>query len=258
MDKTTTQLAYRSVSLPANSVTFAWNAASTQLTINPNADLAYAESTSPAAAARSYEFTIGSAAQDAQGEPLGTDVSGTFTTLRRISETITAGREAFHVLRDTGALSACIEHGNVYTANGYFRRGREHFIVTFDISELLPGIVNFENALLSGTQIAVNVESYTSGVVLIDHVRVPFPLPNPTTSYSAPSVRPLGIFSDNANIETKTVSVLEALKDDYGLRRQHSQYRVNNTFAVGTTTTSYAEFECWNKGFSLSTRYLVP
>ena len=85
MDQAATEQAYVSEALPADAVTFSWDADGKQLTITPNEELEYgigldAES----AVAKEYSYTISTDARDLAGNPLVQDEGVSFRTGRLI------------------------------------------------------------------------------------------------------------------------------------------------------------------------------
>lgn len=86
MDRAATEAAYTSEDLPADAVTFAWNGASTELTITPNAPLELATGTDPELVpAKEFAYELSEGARDRAGNPLAPARFG-FSTLRRIEQ----------------------------------------------------------------------------------------------------------------------------------------------------------------------------
>ncbi|HEY6557398.1 MAG TPA: Ig-like domain-containing protein [Polyangiaceae bacterium] len=260
MDKSRTSQAYQSTDVPVSAANLTWNTQATQLTINPSTDLQYAGgvvmTTPEAIPPRSYSFRITAAAQDATGKTLQQPVSSSFTTLRRLAQGLVAKGDAVLSLSSLNETLPCTEGRVSFTAVKYMGRDRHKILVTFGISVLPAGVVNFEAASLGANQVAVMDGSYSTGSVIAEHVREPLPIGDFHTGYSQVALRPLGTFSTNANYEYKSVDVLAALVADYTARRQHSQYRLDNTFAP-QGGYGYAGFSC-DLGFHLATVYLVP
>lgn len=88
MDQTSTEAAF--AASPAVTCTFSWNAASTVLTCDPDADLA---------ADQSYTITIGTDAESESGQSLGAAASFSFTTGATVTELCTFGSSAFGACR---------------------------------------------------------------------------------------------------------------------------------------------------------------
>ncbi len=262
MDKTKTAQAYVSSDLPATAATLTWNTQGTQLTVNPTADLAYASglvtTTPEAIAARGYSFRITTAARDAGGNALPRDVTSSFTTLRRLAQGVVARRDAVAGVGHNEGFSLCATENRGDTSANLAVFDKYKQLVTFDLSLFPKGIVSFEAASVSAKQIEVTPITYTTGVVIIDHVREPVPLREPHTAFDSTPIRSLGVFSSNANLESKSVSALDAVRDDYSAQRQYTQYRIDNTFQPSGHDIAYAQFDCFNEGFRLAAVYLVP
>ncbi len=142
MDQAATQAAYQSASIPAALVTFAWNDAGDELTVTPNAPLAYASGSDPGVAALAYDFTITTAARSLDDAMLAADVEVGFTTLRHIDQVLEHDAElSGNVGATSGALgSTMLGDRNTDEA---VRWG-----VTFDLAELAPDVAEVESAEL--------------------------------------------------------------------------------------------------------------
>lgn len=146
MDEVSVQQAYQSVDIPSGMVTFDWSDASDELTITPNAPLAYAEGTDPADTdALAYSFTITNIAESEAGVPLDDDVTITFTTLRRFVQTVERDENLSGNVADLGGLIGTSYIGD--RNNGDPVR----YAVTFDLAALAPDIEVVESAELSAS-----------------------------------------------------------------------------------------------------------
>lgn len=144
MDEVSVQQAYQSVDIPAGAVTFDWNDMGDEVTITPNAPLEYAEGSDPASTdALAYAFTITNIAESEMGVPLEDDVVVSFTTLRRIEQTVQRDEDMSGNVADLGGLSGSGYIGD-RSNNDVVR-----YAVTFDLGELAPGIVELESAQFS-------------------------------------------------------------------------------------------------------------
>ncbi|HEY6557397.1 MAG TPA: Ig-like domain-containing protein [Polyangiaceae bacterium] len=261
MDKVKTLQAYLSTDIPATAASLSWNPDGTQLTVNPNAELAYAggvvTSSSGAIAPRAYSLRVTTAARDLNGNALQETATSSFTTLRRLAQGLMAIKGDVARFRNNSTSSPCNTSTSGFTSDNYLGSQKYKLLVTFDISPLPAGIVEFESAGVGTDQIFVQENSYATGVVILDHVREPIPLREPHEAFNSPALRSLGVFSNNANLEYKSVNARDALEDDYAALRQYSQYRVDNTFQ-GAGEYAYARFDCFIRGFHLATVYLVP
>ncbi len=144
MDKAATQAGYQSVDLPAAAVTFEWNAAGDELTITPNAPLAYAEGTDPGSTeALSYSFTLTTAAESEQGEALPEDTEVSFSTLRRLSQDFEDDPLLSGRVRDLGGATLL---GGSYLLGDASNNDVGRGFVSFDVSLLAEGPVTVETA----------------------------------------------------------------------------------------------------------------
>ena len=141
MDQAATQAAYQSADVPAAAVTFAWNDAGDELTITPNAALAYAMGYVDVAPLE-HGFTITTAASSLAGVMMDHDVDVSFTTLRRIEQVVERSEAlSGNVAADNGAL------GSLFFGD---RNTNEHvcWAVTFDTTELAADVAALESAEL--------------------------------------------------------------------------------------------------------------
>ena len=167
MDKTATQLAYSSVDIPADAVTFAWNDAGDELTVTPGAALMYAVGGDPTTLqANTYGFTITTAAQSLDGVPLTEDVVVEFSTLRRLEQVLEREVElSGNIASDAGPLGTSF-FGDRST-NAAVR-----FAVSFDLTALASNVVEVEQADLrvAWTQQGGNPWAGLGGGTVFQHV----------------------------------------------------------------------------------------
>ncbi|MCA9576936.1 MAG: Ig-like domain-containing protein [Polyangiales bacterium] len=134
MDPDTTEAAYVSNELPANMVTFGWDAEFRTLTILPTNDLPYAEG-GPDVGALGFAATIGATAESAAGEPMGESASVHFTTLRRITDEATLVAALTGYGSSTGSsASTSVIVGDATTNSGL--RG----LLTFSVADVPEGV----------------------------------------------------------------------------------------------------------------------
>jgi hypothetical protein len=132
MDKDSVEQAYQSEDLPAGALSFSWNGDGTWLTITPTEMLEYASGNDPEATlAKAYALTIGSAATDVAGNPLGEDALLSFTTLRDIMASIPAHTD----------LSGYVNLGNTVggptiSAGDTLANNANRGLITFDLSSV--------------------------------------------------------------------------------------------------------------------------
>lgn len=98
------------------------------------------------------------------------------------------------------------------------------FFVSFDISSLAPTL-HVVTATLRVTQKAVVDTPYVLGPLLVDHVEYGAVLEAGAYDRS-PLASAVGTLSTDATLETKTVTVTDAVQSDLTGRRGRSQYRI--------------------------------
>ena len=148
MDQVSAQAAYQSADIPAAQAVFTWNAAGTVMTVNPNSNLTINSVNSPSGAAKSYSYTITTTAKDLAGNPLVSNYSAKFTTLRKITHTLsspTANLTGFR-FSTGGTNTSYINVGD--TGSNTQMKG----FVTFSTSSLAPGITSWISATLALSQ----------------------------------------------------------------------------------------------------------
>jgi len=228
MDIGSVQDAYSSTDLPASSVTFTWSAGDTVLQIAPNQPLTLAAGTDPGAVTpRSYSFEISAAAQDPAGDALPR-FSSSFTTLRRITQTLLAledrtltgnwrsddirGNNSCEELEST-AYTTCI--GDSSNDNAIYRG-----FVTFDlpaqIQDVTAAQLGMEIHTIRGTPFAA------LGTLLAE--RVSFDSINLIAFDSAALGSPINVSTSASEGAQLSVSVLSSVQDDLAVR-QRSQFR---------------------------------
>ncbi len=245
MNRQKTEAAFAGPSL--GPVKFSWSVADTVLTINPDADLSYAEGANPlAVTATPYSFTITSGATDVAGNPLPA-YSYTFTTLRRISTRLRSAS-------DTNLDGFAVANGSddhpydSHMAVGYSSDSIMKGFATIDLTALPGGITRFESALLGVWQNNLyGPDMSRVGSIQVEHVR--FVTIN-AAAVNAARLRPLGVLSTNITSEWKERDVSAALQDDYADRQarlNRSQYRIfpekatTGNFYIGYGTTEAGE-----------------
>ena len=264
MDKAITQAAYQSADVPAAQSVLTWSSDGRVLTVTPNADLAYAIGATPAVPARKYTLNVTTAAEDLAGNALEQDFTSSFSTLRRIKQAIASSDGVS--LTPPGLYSyRCSAEGRlVIGENGDNLEYRGWLF--FSIADLPSGITSLESAVLMATQVSVMGAPYGSGEdnlgnLILEHTS--FAVVDASVHSAAP-LRELGAFSTTADLEAKSASVLDAVKDDYAnriSRKNQSQYRLRFAKATdGDGMADTASFNC-GSGASLPTLtvgYLIP
>ncbi len=137
MDKVATQAAYQSADLPAAAVTFAWNEAGDRLTITPNELLAYNPAYDLDDPARTYAFTITTAAESEDGVALASDIQVEFSTLRLFLQYFTADAGLSGAVRDLAGVIGSGQLGDSITNDP------SRYFVSFDLSGMAPDVVDW-------------------------------------------------------------------------------------------------------------------
>jgi hypothetical protein len=220
MERDSTEAAFESSDLPAESVTFSWNDASDTLTITPVAPLEYAMASDPANdPARVYTYTLTTTAESEAGEALAADYTVSFSTLRSFDQ-------AFSV--DDALTGNAAVSGNK-TVNDYLGDYADNdfsrYFMTFDLSDRADDIVSIATAQLTVTRLAgMNGNPFTDlgGVA---YQRTSFETLPPTAAQ--PGFGTDAFILGSAATTSNTVSVKAAMTDfmsdpeGYGQRLQY-------------------------------------
>jgi hypothetical protein len=272
MDQVATQNAYQSDTLPADKVTFNWNAEGTVLTIDPKGDLLYERGADVnTLQARTYGFTLAATAKDSAGNALGS-VSSSFSTLRRVQPKIFANdgltgiAYSNNIFDGTNSLPRVGD--SLFGADNASIVARSYF--SFDLSAIPSSVkdVDLEFAEINIYKLSVSGNPYAFGNINLDHVSFG---PNTNNSagnvFNTPSLRNLGLFDD----PTKAVNsyhasdVISAVRDDLNNRAGRtnlSQYRLAfpGTQVSQNGAQDFVFF--WDvgsdRGAYLSISYLLP
>jgi hypothetical protein len=229
MDRLATEDAYESSSAgvtPVN-VSFSWNDEGTELTITPNAPLAYAEGADAAVvAAREYGFSLATTARDEAGNPLMSDIQVEFATLRRIKQVLEASAPPLsggYVQKNDGdgprttMAVGCLEDNEVFRA-----------FVSFQLEQLPADIAVFEEASLKLFQQAVT--STPTPFAVLGDLQV-FSMVYESTNAAAfdamdsPTATLVGVLGANPAAGYKTIDITDILIDDYRTR-ERSQFGI--------------------------------
>jgi len=222
------------VSSDSPTPTFKWNAAATELTIDPN--LSYPAETDPNVPAVPFKFKLTTAAKDLAGNALASDVSWQFTLLRAITQSIAVTRQGTWFNGST--LTVAVAGAGDSTANAEARG-----FIGADILALPTGIVAFRGATIRTTIPFISGDPFGAfGNLLIQSVSVALPVKQ--AAFDAPAIRDLGVLiaatGHNAVGDPVSKDVLEAVKDDYAnrvARGNRSQYRVLFPSAPNSNST---------------------
>ena len=260
MDKASAQKAF----VPSGDApvpTFTWNAAATELSINPN--LGYPAATDPTAAAAPFKFSVTTVAKDLAGNRLAAEVNWQFTLLREVTQTFPLARSSW-----ANGKSIYLKYAGVGDVSDNTEvRG----FLFADISSLPAGIVRFGGAKISTFVYQLYGDPFGSfGNMQIQSVS--YSGNNgyaDQSAFDAASLRDLGTFISASGHNTVgdpvVKDVLAALKDDYenrSIRNNRSQYRL--IFPSAPNSNS-AQDMVWvigigsdNNNSALTVTYLYP
>lgn len=252
MDTGSVEAAYASSNLPADQVTFAWNASKTELTIAPKAPLAYATGDQDVVA-KSYAFTISTAAKDEGGRPLAQPLELSFSTLREITQKLPyTGPMTGRVLSNGTFSSLVLAAGDVWS-NGNEYEGRA--VMTF-LLQILPDEIEVKKATIRLEESDYQgTPDISFGAMQAHHVIYP-------VGSGSFDVAPLSTTSVKYTIASpnyRTIDVTEMFADDVAHRAERndrSQYRLS--FPSSQNGNAATDMAFFDKGkLELSVAYLA-
>lgn len=269
MDQAATEAAYQSEGIPSTGVTFSWNEDSTELTITPDAPLAYDSGPDPASVeARRYSFFISSSAVDLEGDGLGTTAEFSFSVLRQIEGTFMAVQDR--------ALSGNWRSDGTYggpNANSNCARNttqnmcvgdatdndRWQGFITFDLSALPVTMTRISDASLSlqitsGDGTPFGNGNQALGRLMVDHIAFD---EIGVSAFTAQPLAVLGPIAQSGNVgSVLSMNVLSAVALD-AEAGAFTQFRLR--FERGTDNNEDADVvrSDWDTQ-SLSLKYLIP
>jgi hypothetical protein len=264
MDDQKTRAAYESIDLPPSAVNFSWSPDGTVLRVSPNAELNYIDDVAPGVSpAKTYAFSIATTAADRAGNSLETRFSAGFSTLRRLTHSLTAVTWRLINDQQTGSgekVYDCV--GEVDVGDDYLQVNYGALFV-FDFSMLPMDMTSMESATLSAIQSRVEGGVFDTGgldQVVCEHV---FFDPVSTASLNPLAIRRLGVLSISSLSGPRSLDVLAAAREDYeqrNTRSNRSQYRVMFTKQTdGDTSGDVVYFSCVEGSKpTLTLRYLTP
>lgn len=254
MDRQSVQAALTLSGVLPGDLALAWNAAGTVLTVTPSNGLSYATGTDPSAPARSYTLTVSTGAGDLEGRALGEAYVSSFTTLKRISQSLSPTVTAYYYtygVSESGAIPLC-ERGLSYRI-GYtvspVTSGANHGLLAFDTG-LPSAIVGLESAELQASQSVPEGDFYASNVVTLDQLE--YQQIDPTV-LDASVKADLGTFCSSADVSTPSMDITSVLAVDLADGARSFLYRFS---ASGGVNNTYAVFHC--EPYSLNVVYLLP
>lgn len=263
MNQAATEGAYQSESIPSSSVSFAWNDDGTQLTVTPNAPLAYDSGTdADSVEALRYSFFISSSAEDLEGNRLPVPAESSFSVLREITQTFQAIQD-----RDlTGSFRSNGTYGNgdcarsaTMTCVGDQRvqRDSEQYkgFISFDVSSLPSSMAQISGARLSLEITGTSGNPFGGlGRLMLEHTAFDaIGMP----AFTAPPITALGVLATNGNAGTVlSRGVLPAL-DAAAIERGMTQFRLSFEDFSDNDIIADAILSTWETHL-LEVTYLIP
>lgn len=254
MDPETVMSAYESTMLPLDKVSTSWNADQTELTISPDAGLAYAEGigTDLTAVTRlAYSISIGPGAADLIGNPMGAAFVLSFSTKVRMA---TTAPRMSALSRSTLGGATLAENMNLFMGDSYLANMAYRGYVTFDLAALPQGSV-IESAAFSARQLGITGTPYQSlGALKTFHLT--FSTMENVNSVASFSEAP--VFSMDGDAGSKSIDVSAQVADDLvnrATRGDDTQYRLQFDTVSANNEYDYAEFS--KDTFEMSLVYIA-
>lgn len=174
MDKASVEAELDTSALGA--VTLAWNSTGDTLTISPEAPLAYAEGIGDPSdfAAEAYVVELGAGATDVAGNPIGSQNTIEFTTLKSVSTTVAINTGLSRVVNSYTYLYAIDDPFVVGDRPGPASEEAVRSAMTFDLSTIPEAAQSIIAATLSARQLVGEIKGTPyadlGGRVVLDHV----------------------------------------------------------------------------------------
>jgi hypothetical protein len=257
MNSSATTQALQVGGFAASELNTAWDAAGKVLTITPKTAFAYATGSTPAGTpATKYTVSVGAAATDLAGNGLTSAFSSSFTTLRRITQSIASGTSAAysdygHAVGDGPQMCPGLDPVFVEIWSGAASGGTYYVFVPFDTSVMgSASAITLESATFSATQVAATGAFYTNHQVVLK--RVAYQAIDKTV-LSAAVLDTFGVFASSA-VAQPTANVFADLSADIAANTRTELFRLEPTGTADSGTR--ANFTCG--GFYLNVVYTTP
>lgn len=262
MARDATEAAYQSESVPSSSVSFIWNDASTELTIVPDAPLAYPVGDDPAAVpVRRVSFFISASATDVDGRSLPAPFESSFSLLRLVELTSFAVQD-----RD---LSGNFRSNGTYGA-GQCARGQINMCVgdsrVSGLNEQYSGFISFELPALPDEARSVSAEltleiTGTSGNpfnglggLVLEHAS--FELIG-SEAFESDALDEMGLIANSGGTGTVVSADVASAVLTEQAGRSMTQYRLRFEDETDADTTSDLIISAWDTQ-TLDISYLIP
>lgn len=262
MDREATESAYQSESVPSGSVSFVWNDAGTELTIVPDAPLAYPVGDDPALVpSRRVSFFISASATDLEGRSLSVPFESSFSLLRRVELTLFALQDrdlsgSFRSNDTYGAgqcaraqINMCVGDVRVGNANAQYKG-----FISFELAELPEEAQSVSAELtLQITGMSGNPFGGLGGLVL-EHAS--FDVIG-AEAFSAQALDEMGLIANAGGTGTiVSADVASAFMADRS-ERSMTQYRLSFEDNTDGDNTSDAIVSAWDTQ-TIDVSYLIP
>jgi len=239
----------------ASDLNTSWDAAGKVLTITPKTGFGYATGSSPAGTpATKYVVNVGTSAKDLAGNPLGSAFSSSFTTLRRISQSIASGAAALYSIYDVSLgydpqFCPALDPVSVFIWQSIASGVTEYIFIPFDTTVLgNASSITLERATFSAAQVAPLGAFYSEHQVVLK--KVVYQTIDKTVLSAA--VNAGWVFASTAMAQP-SANILQALSVDMAAGIRQELFRLEPT---GTEDETRANFTC--SGFFLNVVYLSP
>jgi hypothetical protein len=239
--------------LATSALTFAWSSNNTVLTVTPT-ELAYATGTTPSGtAAQAYTVALTTGAKDVAGNPISSKYVSTFSTLKRITQTLSPSTVAVHdsygAATGLGSLAECSSNVQLGSWSGKVSSGTRYGLIVFNTSTMgtASTVSTIESATFGGSQSTPTASFYTSGSVVLERLDYE-PLDNSTVLATATAK--LGTMC-SSYVASPKLNVLTTFASDFTAGNQNLLYRIG---PAGSANDENAYFSC--TGFTLSVIYL--
>ena len=261
MDQEATEAAYQSEGIPSSQVSFTWNDAGTELTITPDAPLAYPVGASPGdVPARRINFFVSASAQDLEGTELASPEEFSFSLLRQIDTTLPAQQDRDLTgswrSNDTYGQGVCARNQETICVGDTGTGGEQYKgFISFDLAPLPTTMARLSAARLN-LQITQRPGNPFNGLgaLALDHASFEAIGPD---AFDADPISELGSIANAGNAGTVLrVDVRDALEADIG-ERPLSQFRLQFEQVTDDDGNADTLISTWDTQ-SIDVSYLIP
>lgn len=247
-----------------NELTLEWNSDGTTLSVTPVGGLKYAEGTNAnpvGTPAKTYVVSIGTTARDTTMNDMGTAFSSSFSTLRRITQTLPDEKSLSYTSSASGGgATTCNAPGNLNVGgwSGPYSGGDYWAFAVFDVTPLgaIADKYAIEAAKFSGHQISVTSGFYAGHEIKL--AKIKYYSANGVSGYYDVYMNEvtdeLGTFASSEVLGNSGVSILTAFKADFASGTERQIYRLTPNGTVWQSE-QYASFACG--AFGLTVTYVI-